>query len=435
MEGHRNELATISDLALTALRFETRLVRNIAIELCHVLIMLTRGRAHRLVLKVSEPEGLEAYRLLLRRYGPISTVMTVSKLVELLATTFSGDLTDGHILSDEYHPGSMTRKKNTVRPDQNWSCHQRSGKRWIARSLVEQHCWHDRMDEICERNRKRQTGTKKHTACADGFVGDGQSRSKVPRELFMVWNLWTRGERLSKDKPNTCKTTKQVDGLVRTTKAKAKASASKTHCKGESKPGKGKGKNKNKGKGEHHGKKGKKGFHEMEGHDDTQDAQTSQDYTAWTGTSWDHADNCDDASWWTIDLSTDLLADLGSNKRHEEQSNPTHRGSISMLGGLSMCEVSVGDERQQNGPVRGLSHDWTTEDTSSFWVAGHRPVRPNERSLEPLTERDGDETMMDNHGDDNADETSAVKTKLQPMKPSDQEIAAHEACGHYPYRE
>ena len=161
--------------------------------------------------KCQSPEGLEAYRLLLRRYGPISTVMTVSKLVELLATTFSGDLTDGHILSDEYHPGSTTRNKNTVRPDQNWSCHQRSGKRWIARSLVEQHCWHDRMDEICERNRKRQTGTKKHTACADGFVGDGQPRSKVPRELFMVWNLWTRGERLSKDKPNTCKTTKQVD--------------------------------------------------------------------------------------------------------------------------------------------------------------------------------------------------------------------------------
>ena len=38
-------------------------------------------------------------------------------------------------------------------------------------------------------------------------------------------------------------------------------------------------------------------------------------------------------------------------------------------------------------------------------------------------------------GDENAGETSAVKSKIQPMKPSDQEIAEHEACGHYPYRD
>ena len=37
--------------------------------------------------------------------------------------------------------------------------------------------------------------------------------------------------------------------------------------------GKGKGKNRNKGKGKHHGKEGKNGFHEMEGHDETQDMQ------------------------------------------------------------------------------------------------------------------------------------------------------------------
>ena len=58
-------------------------------ELSDVLIMLTRGRALRLLLKVAEPEELEAYRLLFR-----TTVTTVSKLVDLLATTFSGDLMD-----------------------------------------------------------------------------------------------------------------------------------------------------------------------------------------------------------------------------------------------------------------------------------------------------------------------------------------------------
>ena len=40
--------------------------------------------------------------------------------------------------------------------------------------------------------------------------------------------------------------------------------------------------------------------------------------------------------------------------------------------------------------------------------------------------------MMDNLGDDDAGETSAVKSKIQPP---DQETAAHEACGQYPYRD
>ena len=87
IEAHRNESATILDLALTSLRFYAGLLRKIFTELYHVLIMLSRGRAQRLVLKVKEPEGLEAYRLLFRRYEPVSTVTTVSKLVDLLATT------------------------------------------------------------------------------------------------------------------------------------------------------------------------------------------------------------------------------------------------------------------------------------------------------------------------------------------------------------
>ena len=38
--------------------------------------------------------------------------------------------------------------------------------------------------------------------------------------------------------------------------------------------------------------------------------------------------------------------------------------------------------------------------THPFWVAGHRLVRPNVRSLEPLTETDGHDTMLDHVGDD-----------------------------------
>ena len=76
-----------------------------------------------------------------------------------------------------------------------------------------------------------------------------------------------------------------------------------------------------------------------------------------------------------------------------------------------------------DGESRTHDGNWTTEDTS-FWVAGRRL---NERSLEPLTETDGDETMMNHLGDDDAGETSAFKSKIQPMKPSDLWIAAHEA--------
>ena len=91
-EGHRDDSATIIDLALTTQRFDLGSVRNISTVLYHVLIM--RGRAQRFVLKSAEPEVLRACRLLSQRYEPISTVTTVSKLVDLLAITFSGDLTD-----------------------------------------------------------------------------------------------------------------------------------------------------------------------------------------------------------------------------------------------------------------------------------------------------------------------------------------------------
>ena len=57
-----------------------------------VLIKLTKGRAQRLVLQATGAGGLDAYRFLLRRYEPVSAVTTVSNLVDLLATTFSGDL-------------------------------------------------------------------------------------------------------------------------------------------------------------------------------------------------------------------------------------------------------------------------------------------------------------------------------------------------------
>ena len=60
VDGHRHDSAFMLDLALTSLMFDAGLLRNISAELHRVLIMLTRGRAQRLVLKSVEPEELEA---------------------------------------------------------------------------------------------------------------------------------------------------------------------------------------------------------------------------------------------------------------------------------------------------------------------------------------------------------------------------------------
>ena len=71
----------------------------------------------------------------------------------------------------------------------------------------------------------------------------------------------------------------------------ARAKANKTQARAKASMVRTKGKSKNKGKGKQHGKKRKKGFHEMEGHDDKQETQSGQENTEWTDTSWDHADN------------------------------------------------------------------------------------------------------------------------------------------------
>ena len=125
------------------------LARNNPTELHHVLIMWTRGRAQRLGLKAAEPEELETYRLLLRRYEPVSTVTTVSKLVDVLATTFGGDLVDS--LTDFERPiTSLEHEAKETLSD--LGCHQGLGERWVSRSSADQHCWHDRIGNICERD-------------------------------------------------------------------------------------------------------------------------------------------------------------------------------------------------------------------------------------------------------------------------------------------
>ena len=104
-----------------------------------------------------------------------------------------------------------------------------------------------------------------------------------------------------------------TDDKTKGMQGKGKCKQDKGKGKG---PSKGKGKGKSKGKGKHHGKKGKKGFHEMERHEDKQETRTSQDCAEWTDTSGDHADNWTDADWLSSNWSADLWADLHGNKRH-----------------------------------------------------------------------------------------------------------------------
>ena len=78
------------------------------------------------------------------------------------------------------------------------------------------------MDEICERDRK-------HAGCSDGFVGDGQSRSKVPKKLFMVWNLRSHGERCRKKTENL--QNNQTSGWSGTDVKKTKASLARASSK------------------------------------------------------------------------------------------------------------------------------------------------------------------------------------------------------------
>ena len=84
--GHRNDSASILDLALTSLRFDAGFLRNLSTVLHHVLIMLTRGR--------QSGRGWKRIDFSSDDTNQFSTVTTVSKLVDLLASTYSGDLVD-----------------------------------------------------------------------------------------------------------------------------------------------------------------------------------------------------------------------------------------------------------------------------------------------------------------------------------------------------
>ena len=95
--------------------------------------------------------------------------------------------------------------------------------------------------------------------------GDWWSSDHQCEHRFVYWPcMGTNGTTVATDA--TCSRT------VQSNKGKGK----QDQGKGEDKSSEGQCKSKNKGKGKQHGKKGKKGFHELEGDEDKQETYTGQ---------------------------------------------------------------------------------------------------------------------------------------------------------------
>ena len=136
------------------------------------------------------------------------------------------------------------------------------------------------------------------------------------------------GERLSKENRIEASLAR---AKANKTEARAKASLIRANTRARAKE-----------KANNTARKGRMVFTTWVGHEDKQEPPTGQEYTEWTDTSWDHADNWIDAERWSSDRSTDWWTDpawepaarqLPTTRPPQEQSNPTLGGIISMSGG------------------------------------------------------------------------------------------------------
>ena len=237
IEVHRNDSATFQDMTLTSWRFGAGLIRNISTELYHVLITLTSTK------RQISPRGW-------KRIDFFSGVMNRFRRSQQSRNLWICLQMD-----------SLTNSKRRV------SFWEQDAQETLSNSIniglvikcFEKGCFRDHL--------LINTGEKAHAACSDGLVGDGQSRSKVPRKLSwcVIYSHMARGcgKKAEHVQDN------QTSGWSGTDdKTKGKSGKDKSaNVQGKGKPGKGKRKDKSNGKGKQHGKRGKKGFHEMEGCD------------------------------------------------------------------------------------------------------------------------------------------------------------------------
>ena len=352
IDAHRKDSANISELELaTAGDFEDGLVRVMASELYHVLVMLMRGRAQKLVLKAGEPEGLEAFRLLLKRYEPSTTASAVAKLVEALASTFSGDLVDsvtdferkvanwehetGETLSDLIKIGVVVKglEKGNFRDH-------------LLINTSQTTDWNQFMKEI-ENVEAARKNTKAIPMDLSAFGENEQYAGNC--SWCQAYGHMARDCR----KKQQYKAAQEGKGGSTPWAYPAAGSqsswpgASKGKDKGKEKgsdKGKGKGPDKGKGKGKKGkggkgaGKKGKKGLHEMEGETPKDDWPTDQwnpPAENYGGETWWHEGAGENDEWRTENWATGAWQNESSSGAALAQ----ERG-ISMLGGLGICELA-----------------------------------------------------------------------------------------------
>ena len=371
IDAHRNDAALISDLEIS-MAYDTDVVRIMATELYHVLIMLTRGKAQKLVLKAGEREGLEAFRLLLRRYEPYTTATAVAKLVDLLSSQFGGDLTDAvtdferrvaawehdtkESLSDLLKIGVVVKglEKGNFRDH-------------LLINTSQTTDWNKFIKEIenVELARKNTKITPMDLSAVDGqfngycswcnayghmakdcrkkqqYLRDKESSGQSPS---WAASSWSPGAGSSKDGKSKGKGKKGKDGKNG----------------GFQSPGKGKGKKGKDGKGKGKGKKGKKGLNEMEGLSD--DWQSGP----WNEQTWDE-NQChacgDNGEWQTGDWSAGAWSneEQWSSQSWSEQASgdaagtATNNAGLSELGGLSLCAMEEYPNLiELDGSVRGF---------------------------------------------------------------------------------
>ena len=197
----------------------------------------------------------------------------------------------------------------------------------------------------------------------------------------MVWNLRTHGERLSTERtPNTCKTTKEVDGLARTAKAKAsppraKAKASKTKVS----LARAKARTKTKERVNTTARKGRQDVTKWRARRHVRHPHRSRLHRM-DGHELGARDSWTDEDWWSSDWSTTSGTTVGTAATCSRtvQSNPKRGGSISMFDELTMCELSVGDERHQSEQDDGNKHwydnwnNWNENWVQNEMTGGHK---------------------------------------------------------------
>ena len=256
-----------------------------------------------------------------------STFTTVSKMVDLLATTFSGDLMDSSTgehdtkekLSDLIKVGVVIK-----------GLEKKGFRDHLLINAAGTTDWTKFVKDI--ENARRNTplvqmdlsamgsqDQKFQGNCSRcGIYGD-MARDFRKKNEYLQNNQtsgWSGTDDKSKSKPGT-----------------GKGRGKQDKGKGKGKPGRGKSKNKNKRKIKHHGKKVKKGFHEMEGHavKNTQNGRRRTrlgiTLTAGLMQTGGRATGAHDPAW------EEAARQLPPTQTTQEKSNPTHGGSISMLGG------------------------------------------------------------------------------------------------------